>query len=143
MSPLSARNKIDRGFTLIELLVVIAIIALLSAVILSSLNSSRARGRLAAAYQTMESLQRQASLCDIGGSGGTPTGQLVAPAFNQTGGGNNFCNPAGNLGTWLTLPAGWAYSAETDVTPGDGIFSFTATGDGFTITCTQSGCVKS
>lgn len=40
-----------RGFTLIELLVVISIISLLSSVVLTSLNSARDKGRLAAGKQ--------------------------------------------------------------------------------------------
>jgi type II secretion system protein G len=39
------RNKTGRGFTLIELLVVIAIIGILSATVLVSLNTARAKAR--------------------------------------------------------------------------------------------------
>ncbi len=46
-----ARNT--QGFTLIELLVVISIIALLSSVVLSSVNSARTKAQIAKARQDM------------------------------------------------------------------------------------------
>ncbi len=51
-----------RGFTLIELLVVIAIIGILSAVVLASLNTSRAKGNDAAIQSDMNGIRIQAQI---------------------------------------------------------------------------------
>lgn len=54
--------KNTKGFTLIELLVVIAIVGVLSAVVLASLNSARAKGANAGIKQNMNSLRSQAEV---------------------------------------------------------------------------------
>lgn len=54
--------KIQRGFTLIELLVVVAIIGLLSSVVLSSLNTARAKARDAQRLSDIHQIQNALEL---------------------------------------------------------------------------------
>lgn len=118
-----------RGFTLIELLVVIAIIGILSSVVLVSLNSARSRGRVAAAQQTMKTIQTGAIICMDDGD-----------ALTDPTAGGAICT--GSASTWVALPSGWAYSGTYSSSPSAGTFSFAASssGDGKTITCTQNAC---
>jgi prepilin-type N-terminal cleavage/methylation domain-containing protein len=121
-------DKTNRGFTLIELLVVIAIIGLLASVVYASLGSARAKGRVAAAQGNMRSAQTAALLCMDDSTA------LTAPAA-----GSLVCTNSASK--YATLPAvgTWSY-ASTDLVTSDGTFSFSATGDGKTITCTESSC---
>ena len=54
--------KNNKGFTLIELLVVIAIIGILASVVLSSLNTARAKGADAAIKSNLANIRAQAEL---------------------------------------------------------------------------------
>ncbi len=117
-----------KGFTLIELLVVIAIIGMLSSIVFASLNSARVKGRIAGMQGSMHSAQTAALLCMDDGTA------LTAPAAAAA-----VC--AGSASKYAALPTTgtWSY-ASTDLTTVDGAFSFSATGDGKTITCNEGGC---
>lgn len=56
------KKRLSRGFTLIELLVVIAIIGILSAIVLASLNTARAKGSDAAIKSDLANMRAQAEL---------------------------------------------------------------------------------
>ena len=67
------KKNLQRGFTLIELLVVVAIIGILSAIVLVSLNSARAKARDASAKGSMSSIRAAAEIF-YDTEGGTYTG---------------------------------------------------------------------
>jgi prepilin-type N-terminal cleavage/methylation domain-containing protein len=74
-----------RGFTLIELLVVIAIIGILSAVVLASLNTARAKGADAAIKSDLANIRSQSA--------------IIYDANNQTylNDADNDCSTAGSM----------------------------------------------
>lgn len=60
--------KNNKGFTLIELLVVISIIGMLSGIVLSALNSARARSRDSARLTTVDQINKALELYATGGT---------------------------------------------------------------------------
>lgn len=129
------RNK---GFTLIELLVVIAIIGILSSVVLASLNSARVKGRIAATQTSLKAFSSGLTIC-LGDSIAITPDSGTAPTA-----GGAACTVGGTAYTWPALPTvgTWSYTTAWTTTLGTS-FSFVATGDGATITCTENGCITS
>ncbi len=72
----------QRGFTLIELLLVTSIIALLSTVVLTSVNGQRRRARDVSFQTTAKAIQKSAGVCCTGDMG------LLLDTL-----GGNICNP--------------------------------------------------
>ncbi len=127
----------QRGFTILELLVVVAIIGLLSSVVLASLNSQRAKARIAAVQTAAGTVQAAATLCIDG------EGTLVPPAGTPPSG--PICLFIGLTNAlWPALPVagGWVYAIIDDGSAGRS-FEFTITGDDRVISCTLSGCLTS
>ncbi|HEY4508045.1 MAG TPA: type II secretion system protein [Candidatus Paceibacterota bacterium] len=122
------------GFTLIELLVVISIIGLLSSIVFASLGNARKNARIVSAHGSMRNMLTGVLLCIDGG------GAVAGPTATQDGGGGNVCSDT-TLTTqkYGALPPGWTFTA-VGAYPTNPL---KATGDGATVTCTDSGCVKS
>lgn len=84
--------KNNKGFTLLELLVVVAIIGLLSAVVIVSLNSARAKGGDAAVKSNLHTVANEAGIyysnnnSYLTATGGSPISDGTCPSYSLSGG---------------------------------------------------------
>ena len=132
-------RKLSAGFTLIELLVVIAIIGILSSVVLTSLSGAQDKARKAAVISSLQSIMHELTMCDIDGGFGRTENPIVA--------GDYICvTPSGTVNTPMTNhTATWPNITGIGGTYGSarnafstGTYSYIATVNGATITCTYS-----
>jgi len=91
------RRSLEKGFTLIELLVVISIIALLSSIVLSSLNSARVKAR--DTTRKIDLKQLETALEFLYDKRGAYT-QPEAMCSDTSYGGLGACGAAGGAGDW-------------------------------------------
>ena len=90
--------KLKQGFTLIELLVVIAIIGILSAVVLTSLGTARARAQDARIQTEVAGSRASAELFFSGTGGGDYVGLCLDSSMTNAGALPANC--ASNESTW-------------------------------------------
>jgi prepilin-type N-terminal cleavage/methylation domain-containing protein len=109
------KRSYKKGFTLIELLVVIAIIGILSAVVLASLNTARAKGVDGARVSTLRQI-----------------GYALELYYDANGQYPTCLYPGGSCTTTLN---GSVYMKSVPKDPGSGLgYSYAATGSGTTCT---------
>jgi len=121
---------VERAFTLIELITAIAIIAILASVALVGLSNVRTQSRIKSAEHQMENARLRGVVCASRGI-----------ALNPPQEGDFMCGTEGTI--WPELPGDWAYEAGTFGTDlAMRTFSFSATGDGITVSCDPSECIS-
>ncbi len=135
-------KKSGAGFTLIELLVVIAIIGILAAIAMVNLNTARTKAKVAAAKGSLTAVQAGAVLCQDSNVDLSFTGVSLCTGANTPVAAQFICNGASTnaIGTWPTLPTGWAYSATCNSAKANGTFRYGGTGDNCTIDCNEGSC---
>ena len=137
------KNK--KGFTLVELLVVIAIIGILSTVAIVNLNSARTKAKIANVEGNLAAVIPAVVLCHNEDANivanDTPGPCTVGTVTVWTEGGD-LCTDADTPADWPTLTSD-AVPIDCESAYGTGVFMFSASVSGTTITCTQNGCVRS
>lgn len=103
-------NK-QRGFTLIELLVVIAIISLLSSIVITSLNSARAKARDARRMSDIKEIHKAIELYRLDHDGLPPDGA----EYTTSNFGGNASTVSGN--TSISSDDQWIDKFKEDLSP--------------------------
>lgn len=135
----SMKSDIKTGFSLVEILVVIAIIGILASRQIINLNRAREKAKVAILQETMQAIVPLAQICFDNDQeivdGATPAVRCNNSVWTPEG---TFC-----LGdNWPRLKNG-AIPGTCTSNLANQTFSFSASIEGVTFTCSQTGCTRS